>query len=151
MERKEQLLHQAATQRHQLSQQQVADQEREYADYLKSEQQKLQEKLPEWRDSKVQAGESRAIAEMLIQHGYSQEELGTLADHRALLLARKAMLYDKLIAVRQKQTPPQPQKQAPSGARNNAPTNPRVDDMRRKAMRTHKTEDILAAMLSKES
>jgi transglutaminase/protease-like cytokinesis protein 3 len=147
---KEGKLQQIAQQRQQLVQQQQADQDREYGEYLQAEQQKLQEKLPEWRDTKVRESESSAIADMLIKHGYSQEELGTLADHRALLLARKAMMWDTQQAIRAKQATPPPQKTVPPGARNQTNANPRADDLRRKAMKTHNTQDILAYMTSKE-
>jgi hypothetical protein len=150
MTRKEQLLQQAAMQRHHLTQQQVADQERDYQAYLKAEKQRLQEKLPEWRDTKVRDAESRAIAECLIEAGYSQEELGSLADHRALLLARDAMRWRTQQAIKAKQTTPQPQKTVPPGARNQAPTNQRADELRRRAARTHNTDDIVAFMLAKE-
>lgn len=151
MERKAQLLQQAGQQRHVLSQQQAAESDREYDAYLKAEQQKLQDKLPEWRDTKVRAAETQAIAKTLIDAGYSQEELGTLADHRALLLARDAMRWRTQQAIKAKQAQPQPQKTVQPGARNQ-PTNanPRADELRRKAVRTHKTEDILAYMTSKE-
>jgi hypothetical protein len=152
MERKAQLLQQAGQQRHVLSQQQAADADREYNGYLQAEQQKLQEKLPEWRDPKVRDAETHAIAKTLLDAGYSQEELGTLADHRALLIARDAMRWRTQQAIKAKQAQPQPQKTVAPGARNQTNTaSPRADELRRKAARTHKTEDILAFMTSKET
>lgn len=146
-------LQQIAQQRQVLHQQQQADSDREYDAYLKGEQQKLQDKLPEWRDAKTRDTETRAIAQTLIDAGYSQEELGTLADHRALLIARDAMRWRTQQAIKAKQTTQTqgPAKTVPPGARNqpNA-ANPRADDLRRKAMRTHSSQDILAAMLAKE-
>ena len=152
MSRKEQLLQQAAMQRHHLMQQSVADHEREYAAYLKAEQQKLQEKLPEWRDAKVKDAESRAIAETLLAAGYTQEDLGSLSDHRALLLVRDAMKWrtQQAIKAKQTQTAPAPAKAVPPGSRNQNQANPRADELRRKAMRSRSTDDILAYMTSKD-
>lgn len=147
---KESQLQQIAQQRQQLVQQQQADQEREYAEYVRAEQQKLQEKLPEWRDPKVRESESRAIAETLIAAGYQQDELNSLTDHRALLLVRDAMRYRLQQSIKQKQAAPQPPKTVPTGTRNQPPANPRADDLRRKAMKTHSTQDILAYMTSKD-
>ena len=152
MERKSQLLQQAGEQRHHLMQSQAADAQREQEAYLKAEQQKLHEKLPEWRDPKVRDTESKAIAELLQSVGYQMDEISTLSDHRALLLVRDAMRYRQQQAVRAKQAQPQPQKTVTPGARtaNTNPASVRADELRRKAARSHKTEDILAYMTSKD-
>ena len=111
----------------------------------------MQEKLPEWRDTKVRDTESKAIAQYLIDAGYSQDELGTLADHRALLIARDAMRWRTQQAIRAKQAQPQPAKTAQPGARNQpSNANPRAEELRRKATRTRSTQDILAYMTAKE-
>jgi hypothetical protein len=54
--------------------------------------------IPEWKDEAKANSEKKAIAEYLINSGkYSQEEVGSLVDHRALVIARKAFLYDSLM------------------------------------------------------
>ena len=78
-----------------LTDQQRADQAREEEAYVRQEQATLQEKLPEWRDSKVASAEQHRIAEYLIAKGYSVDELQSLQDHRALLTARDAMLWQE--------------------------------------------------------
>lgn len=151
MERKSALLQQAGQQRHALSQQQAAEQDREYNAYLKGEQQKLTEKLPEWRNPQVRDAETKAIAETLLSAGYSQDELGTLSDHRALLLVRDAMRWRTQQSIKSKQTQAQPAKTVQPGARTQStPPNVRAAELAKKAARTHKTEDIIAAMLAKE-
>jgi hypothetical protein len=67
----------------------------------------VQERVPEWREDSKRAQEQRDIALYLMGMGYTDKELAPqynerghlvstgLADARALLLARKAMLYDR--------------------------------------------------------
>jgi hypothetical protein len=62
---------------------------------LQAEQEALLTKLPEWQDDKVASREKGEIAQFLHTSGFSNEELSSLADHRLLLLARKAWLYDQ--------------------------------------------------------
>jgi len=65
---------------------------------LASEHAALLAKLPEWRNSDVAAKEKTEIATYLKNSGFQPAELSTLSDHRALIIARKAYLYDKLQA-----------------------------------------------------
>lgn len=56
------------------------------------------EAIPSWKDEAKANSEKKAIAEYLIESGkYSPEEVGSLVDHRALVIARKAFLYDSLM------------------------------------------------------
>lgn len=68
-------------------------------DIMAREQRKLAEKLPEWRDPQVQQKELDQIANHFTQeYEYTPEELAQVQDHRALIIMRKAMLYDQLQA-----------------------------------------------------
>ena len=151
IKRKEGLIHEAIQHRQILTQQQEAEAYRTQQDYVRAEQQKLQEKLPEWRDPQVREKESHAIAEHLIRSGYSQDELSMLTDHRALLIVRDAMRYRAGQQVQQKKVAPVPQKAVTPGVRNPNPqaTN-KVAELKRNAKRSHSTDDILAYMLSKD-
>lgn len=72
--------------------------------HLSQQRENLLAKLPEWKDeSKAQAEKSR-IAKSLKDIGYDDSEIGALTDHRAVLLARKAMLYDELVSKAQAAT-----------------------------------------------
>lgn len=66
---------------------------------LQEEEKTLLEKLPEWADGEVRARERNAITQYgLEQVGFSEEELERVAyDHRAVLVLRKAMLYDEAL------------------------------------------------------
>ena len=65
---------------------------------VKEEQALLVERLPEWKDATRYKAESAQISEYLTTSGYGPEEVSGVTDHRAVILARKAMLYDKLMA-----------------------------------------------------
>ncbi|MGH6929500.1 MAG: hypothetical protein ACREEV_14380, partial [Dongiaceae bacterium] len=57
---------------------------------------------PEMADPVKGRQETAALTKYLIDTGYRQEELSRLVDHRDFILARKAMLYDRLMANRDK-------------------------------------------------
>lgn len=141
----------AMAQREQLTHAQQADQQREVAEWRKAEREKLQEKLPEWRDTAKASAEQRLIAETLMQVGYSTEELTELFDHRALIVARKAALYDQLQAAKAKQAKPEPPKALKPGAAK-APTDSQrtaYQDALAKAKRTGRPEDVERALMLK--
>jgi len=68
--------------------------ETQQQEHLANEGQKLQDSLPEWSDPEVAKAEKKQIAEYLVSNGYSQDELTAASDHRAIIMARKAMLFD---------------------------------------------------------
>ena len=85
----------------------VAEQQRMHGLMQQDRHQKLQEhlvvqrgrileKIPEWSDSDVQAEDQRKLMEYGQMEGYSQGELSKLYDARAVVILRKAMLYDQL-------------------------------------------------------
>lgn len=55
------------------------------------------EKIPEWADGNLQADEQRKMVERGKAVGYSDDELNTLYDHRALIVLRDAMRYNELV------------------------------------------------------
>jgi hypothetical protein len=63
--------------------------------YLQEQAQQLVEKLPEWKDPETAKAEKTAVAEYLINQGFTHEDISAASDHRMVLMARKAMLYDK--------------------------------------------------------
>jgi hypothetical protein len=87
---------------------------------LREEQAALVSKLPEWKDAGKYAQESAEISKFLSDSGYSPEEVAGVTDHRAVLLARDAMLWRKQQAKLPKPTTvtkaPQPVPKAPTRA-----------------------------------
>ena len=57
----------------------------------------LLNKVPEWKDSSKASIEKEELRGFLGKEGFSDNEINGVVDHRAILLARKAMLYDKLM------------------------------------------------------
>ena len=63
---------------------------------LAVEQNLVLEKIPEWSDGDLQAAEQRKLVEFGKAIGFSDNELNTLYDHRALIVLRDAMRYNEL-------------------------------------------------------
>jgi hypothetical protein len=59
---------------------------------------RLVEMLPEWKEPEKARTEQRKVAEYLKGIGYADAEIAQAADPRAIVMARKAMLYDQLQA-----------------------------------------------------
>ena len=64
--------------------------------HIAVERTKVLERIPEWSDGDTQANDQRRLMEYGQTEGYSQEELNQLYDARAVVILRKAMLYDEL-------------------------------------------------------
>ncbi len=76
-------------QAHQVEQQKLIQQK------LQQEAEKLSSAIPEWKDAKVAQDEKAGIMDYGVALGYSPDEMAQVYDHRAVILLRKAMLYDQ--------------------------------------------------------
>lgn len=56
---------------------------------------KLLERIPEWKDQDKYKAEGKEIAEYLVLNGLTKEEVANATDHRLIVIARKAMLFDR--------------------------------------------------------
>lgn len=74
------------------TQQEAQEQQRQY---LQEQAQLLVERLPEWKNPETAKAEKTAVAEYLLNQGFAKEDVEAASDHRMIILARKAMLYDK--------------------------------------------------------
>lgn len=138
-QRQAQMQQAQAAQAH-LMQQQQALQEQQRQEAMAQEAQKLLEKLPDWQDAeKAKAGRA-ALRESLQAFGFNDAEIGGLSDHRMVLVAHKAMLYDQLMAQQAKareQVPakleklPPPRMERPGGGEGISPTDGRTKAMQR--------------------
>lgn len=86
-----------AARQQQLQAVQAQEAERYRQAKLAEEAQKLVEVIPEWKDSKKAAEERGKLVEAAMRMGFSEAELNMVDDHRALVLLRKAALYDELM------------------------------------------------------
>lgn len=94
---------QAALQHNQREQQSVAEQTqaenaKALRNHLATQQEQLLAKLPEWKDEKKAKSERDAIKSYLLEQGYDADAVAQISDHKAVILSRKAMLYDQMIA-----------------------------------------------------
>ena len=87
-----------AVQAEQMRMQQLlaSENDKKLQDHLVVEHGLVLEKIPEWADSDLQATEQRKLVEFGRSIGFSDEELNTLYDHRALVVLRDAMRYNEL-------------------------------------------------------
>lgn len=87
-------------QRQTVAQRAQADQQRGAREFVEAQRGKLLAALPAWADKKVADTEKAQLLDWATQNGFSADELGTIADHRAVLTMRKAMLFDRAQATR---------------------------------------------------
>ncbi len=66
--------------------------------HLSKQQEELLAKLPDWKDESKAKAEKARITAFLKEQGYNDSEVGQLSDHRAVLLARDAMLYREMVS-----------------------------------------------------
>ncbi len=81
-----------------LAQRQAFDQQEAMKKHIAEEQVKLTKAIPEWKDEKVAETDKRNIVTFAKRYGFNEQELNNATDHRAILMLRKAILYDELDA-----------------------------------------------------
>jgi len=86
--------HQFAMQ--QTQQRQSAESENQYKVMIRDEHNALVGKHPDWADDTKRRELGSKLRDYAIAEGYSQDEISTLYDHRALLILDKARKYDAL-------------------------------------------------------
>lgn len=80
-----------------LQQQFQAEQQKAYVNRLSEQQEALLAKLPDWKDPAKAQAEKASLKTYLLNEGYQPEDVENISDAKAVLLARKAMLYDQMI------------------------------------------------------
>ena len=91
-------LNQVYTEQQRIAAQLEAESQSQRASYLQQQQEELLAKLPAWKDTAKASAEKAALRDYLLQAGYDGETVGQLADAKAVVIARKAMLYDQMVA-----------------------------------------------------
>jgi hypothetical protein len=95
-------------------QRQQHEAEQRYSQTLMTQKEQLLAKLPEWKDQTKMQTEVAELKKFLQSEGYDAKEVDGIVDARAVTLARKAWMYDKLMS--NKQAVEQKVKQAPPKA-----------------------------------
>lgn len=75
-----------------------AEAQQRHVSFLQQQQEELLAKLPDWKDEAKAKAEKTALREYLLSQGYKEQDVAAVADHKAVLMARKAMLYDQMIS-----------------------------------------------------
>lgn len=75
-----------------------AEQQKAFVQSLQDQHEQLIAKVPEWKDAKKASADKAEIAKYLIEQGYDKQSVENVADAKAVVLARKAMLYDQMIS-----------------------------------------------------
>ena len=81
----------------QLSQQEQAQQRQAL---LAQEQEALVAAIPEWKDAKKAQAEKAMLVQFGQKVGFTPDELKSVIDHRAVVMLRKAALYDQMMSKR---------------------------------------------------
>jgi len=95
---KEERIRAALQQHSQLQQAKDADTAETTSKRIEQERKNLIDKLPEWKDTAKASREIAEVRSFMADAGYTADEIDNLTDHRDVILARKAMLYDRLMA-----------------------------------------------------
>jgi hypothetical protein len=97
-EQRQAALQQNIQQQQFIAQQRQAEENENRSRYLSQQQNDLLAKLPEWKDEGKAKAEKSALAKYLTDFGYASDEVAQISDHKAVILARKAMLYDQMVS-----------------------------------------------------
>lgn len=83
----------------QLSDRQQQEQEAHTRSLMATEADLLTKAIPDWADEgKAKAGKAELAKYLQEVVGFDKERIAAVADHRAIVMARKAMLYDQLMS-----------------------------------------------------
>ncbi len=111
-----------------------AEQASQMRAFLQAQQDELLAKLPEWKDEAKAKTERTAIKDYLKSQGLEDAQIDNIADHRVVLLSRKAMLYDQMMSKAQaaaKKVSNLPQKVEKPGGGETNPLDGRTTAMKR--------------------
>ena len=75
-----------------------AEQQAQVQAHMQAQHQALLDKLPHWKDEGKAKADRAALREYLQSEGYEDDAINQISDARAVVLARKAMLYDQMIS-----------------------------------------------------
>jgi len=127
------------------------EQEKQRKAILIEESRKLIDAIPDWKDDNIASKERTALQDYLANIGYSPEEVSNISDHRAVILSRKAMLYDQLQAgktVAKKKVKTLPKVLKPGAATSKADVdNEKRATLMKKFQKTGSIDDMTALLL----
>lgn len=132
---------------------QQKNQQEELGKYIAAEQSALLEKLPEWRDQKTAKDEGEKLSKFLLSQGFSDQDIATAYDHKLVLIARKAMLFDEgqtKVATAKKKVAKVPKVMKPGTPKPPEQANKeRVDTQRARLRKSGSIDDAFALLKAK--
>lgn len=110
------------------------EQAEEVKAYTRQQLELLHAKLPEWKDPAKFKADAEKLTAHMRENGFNDQEIGSIVDHRVMLMMRKAMQYDSLMA-RAKDATSKVAKapsmvERPGAGNKNTPTDGRTADLR---------------------
>jgi len=84
--------------RDRIAQEEAGERRTAHTEHLARERAKLEAAIPEWRDATKRAALSEKLYAYGETLGYTADQIAEVHDSRALIMLRKAMLYDDLVA-----------------------------------------------------
>ena len=91
----ERIRQEAAQEYVQSQQKQASEFQKQYQQYIQGEQTQLLTKIPEWKDEEKANAEKNKLTEFLLKNGFTKDDVMQASDHRLIVLARKAWLYEQ--------------------------------------------------------
>ena len=95
---RKQVIERFEAERDRVAREETASLEAEQSRLVVDQQDALVAAIPEWTDSDRKSSELDEMVNCATSLGYTPDEIDTVYDHRTVLLLRKAMMYDKLVA-----------------------------------------------------
>jgi hypothetical protein len=99
-QRRQQQRYAVQAEQQRLNQVQQAEQQKHLQQVMAQEVASLKEKIPEWSSPEKAKAEGKALLEYGQNLGFSEQELSTITDSRALLALHKAWKYDQMMSKR---------------------------------------------------
>jgi hypothetical protein len=99
-QRRQQQRYAVQAEQQRLNQMQQVEQQKHLQQVMDQEVASLKEKIPEWSSPEKAKAEGKALLEYGQNLGFSEQELSTITDSRALLALHKAWKYDQMMSKR---------------------------------------------------
>ncbi|HEY4252312.1 MAG TPA: hypothetical protein VGM87_13960 [Roseomonas sp.] len=112
------------------------------AAHLQQEGEKLLEAMPAWKDKDRRNADRTRVRDYGRKLGWSEDELSSVTDHRAVVVLYKAMKYDEAVARRLSPQPPAPRGPSPQPSAARTPPSRQVTDLTRSKQRLAKTHSL---------
>jgi len=110
-------------------------QAKQQTELLQREAQAMMQAIPEWKDTGKATAEMSELKTYLAKAEFSQQEITGIFDHRHVTIARKAMLYDKMLSAGSKKVQAAPPTAKP-GVRQQNPNSAQDKDLRQRLKQT---------------